>query len=277
MVKLRYVARFKKFPHLKHPRDLNEKILYLKLFTDTTEWTRLADKYRVREFVKERGLEECLVDLLGVWDNAADIDFGSLPKSFILKTNNGCGKGTNMIVPDKDALNKDAARKIIDTWLHLKHIGALSAEPQYKGIKPCVIAEALLPAEEGQKSLVDYKVWCFNGKASYIMTCTNREKLSTRLNLFDLDWNPVPQYLKPSSYYPVETETIDKPLNLDRMIEVAEKLSSGFPCVRVDLYNLKGKVYFGEMTFTSLGGMMDYYTPEFLMKCGEMIDLRDKA
>ena len=272
LVRLRYIARFKRFPNLKNPKDLNEKILYLKLFTDTSEWTRLADQYRVREYVIEKGLESILVDLYGVWYDANDIDFNELPKSFILKANNGCGKGSNMIVANRDEMDQVGVRKTLAGWLNEKHIGALAAEPQYKGMKPCVIAEALLPKEEGQKSLIDYKIWCFNGKAHYIMTCSSRESTYTKLNLFDLGWNPV-SYLKPSNDYPIESVEIPKPGCLTEMIKTAEILADGFPCVRVDLYNISDHIFFGEMTFTSLGGMMDYYTPEFLTLCGEMINL----
>ena len=276
LVKWRYFARFKKFPNLKNPKDLNEKILYLKLFTDTTEWTRLADKYRVREFVKERGLEKYLIDFVGVWYDAKDIYFEKLPNSFIFKANNGCGKGSNMIVTDKNKFNVEATRRLLDGWLKEKHVGALAAEPQYKAMKPCILAEALLPLDEGQTSLVDYKIWCFNGKAQYIMTCSSREGSYTKLNLFDLEWNQISGYMNPSVDYPLETIPLEKPTNLSEMVEVAGILSKGFPCVRVDLYNIRGKIYFGEMTFTSLGGMMNYYTPEFLLKCGEMIDLNYK-
>jgi len=276
LVKLRYFARFRKFPNLKEPKDLNEKILYLKLFTDTTEWTRLADKYLVRDYVKERGCAQYLVDLYGVWYDAKDVDFDSLPNSFILKANNGCGKGSNLIVSDKNKIDKEAVRKTVDGWLHEKHVGALAAEPQYKNMKPCVIAEALIPFEEGQKSLVDYKIWCFNGKAHFIMTCSSRDVSFTKLNLFDTEWNQVSEYMSPSVDYPIEDIPLPKPDNLPQMIEIAEVLAKGFPCVRVDLYNVKGRIYFGEMTFTSLGGMMHYYTPEFLLKCGEMVNLNYK-
>lgn len=275
MVKLRYLARFNKLPNLKNPKTLNEKILYMKLFTDTTEWIRLADKYKVRDYVKECGLEQYLVPLIGVWNKVEDIDFDSLPNSFIFKANNGCGKNSNLIVKDKDSLDQVATRKLLDGWLKEKHIGALAAEPQYKGIPPCVLAEELLPIPDGQKSLVDYKIWCFNGKAHYIFTYMNRDGFSAQRMAYDLDWNPMPEVLQVDSRYR-NGEFIPKPSNLDEMIKVAEKLTKPFPCVRLDLYNVEGKIYFGEMTFTSLGGMMNY-NPSFLLKCGDMIDLNYKG
>lgn len=272
LVKIRYFERFKKMPDLKNPKDLNEKILYLKLFTDTSQWTRLADKYRVREYVKERGLEHCLVDILGVWDNVNDIDFETLPQSFIFKANNGDGKGSNLMVTDKSRLNRDEVIKTLNGWLEKKHVGALSAEPQYKGIKPYIIAEALLPIEEGQKSLVDYKIWCFNGKAYYIWTTANRDNDSTEVMTYDREWNPMPEACVFDSRYR-EGKLMPKPQNLQEMLQIAEILTEGLPCVRLDLYSVQGSVFFGEMTFTSFSGMMNFYTPEFLRKCGDLVDL----
>lgn len=276
MVKLRYFARFKKMPDFKNPKTLNEKILYMKLFTDTTEWTRLADKYKVREYVKECGLEQYLVPLIGVWDKAEDIDFKGLPKSFIFKANNGCGKNSNLIVRDKDTLSQKATRKLLSNWLQEKHIGALAGEPQYKGMPPCILAEELLPIEEGHKSLVDYKIWCFNGKAYYIWTCSDRDAQGTEVMTYDRNWKPMPEVCVFDNRYR-KGGMMDKPSNLDEMLSVAERLTKGFPCVRLDLYNTVGKIYFGEMTFTSLGGMMDFYTPEFLDHCGALIDLNYKG
>ena len=131
MIRLRYLARFHRLPNLKHPKDLNEKILYQKLYTDTSVWTRLADKYRVRDYVKECGLEDILIPFYGAWEQVEDIDFDSLPQQFILKANNGDGKGTNMKI-DKSAMTDDVwtrLRQTLQEWLSRKHIGALSAEP----------------------------------------------------------------------------------------------------------------------------------------------------
>lgn len=276
LVKLRYFVRFHKFLDLKKPKDLNEKILYLKLFSDTSLWSDLADKYKVREYVKSCGLENCLVKLYGVWFYVDDFDMSTLPNSFVLKANNGDGKGSNLFVFNKNEEAKDSLVKILKTWLSKKNIGALCAEPQYKNIKPCIIAEELLPIERGKKSVIDYKLWCFCGKVHYVLTCSNRDNWGTDVMTYDRDWNAHPEYCVFNNRYR-KAQLMEPPQNYEEMICVAEKLAKPFPQVRVDLYNMEGKIYFGELTFTSLGGMMDYYTPDFLKKMGDLVDLNYKG
>jgi len=276
LVKIRYFVRFHKCVNLKEPKDLNEKILYQKLFSDTTLWTDCADKYKVRDYVKSCGLEEILVKLYSVWFKAEDFHLNELPESFILKANNGDGKGSNLIVKNKSKWNENELRKIIKGWLEKKHVGALASEPQYKGMVPCVIAEELLPLEEGNKSLVDYKIWCFNGKPYYIWTCSDRDNDGTEVMTYDLNWMPMPEVSIFDSRYR-KGKIIPKPKNLDKMLEVAQCLAKPFPQVRLDLYNINGKVYFGETTFTSLGGMMNFYTPEFLLEMGSKVDVDYKG
>ena len=142
VVKLRYLMRFKRLPNLKEPHDLNEKILYQKLYADTTLWSRLADKVLVREYVKECGLECILTKLYAVWDKATDICFDELPDAFMLKSNNGDGRGTNIAICDKKSLTVSDIEALKDKaacWLKQKNIGALSAEPHYKFIKPLAV------------------------------------------------------------------------------------------------------------------------------------------
>lgn len=284
LLKMRYLLTFKKKLNLRNPQNLNEKIIWAKLYSDTTQWTKLADKYKVRDYVKQKGLSDSLVKIYGAWDDASNFNIHQLPENFILKANNGDGKGTNLAVRGKSSLSatqQAAIVKTIDEWLHRKNIGLLHAEPQYKGIHPMVIAEELLPIPEGESSLTDYKVWCFNGKVHYIMTCSDRSSNGANIHfmLYDREWNPCPQYAIYSSRYS-QGQVLPKPKNLERMIEVAETLAQGFPEVRVDLYNIdptdeNGKIYFGELTFTSLGGFMNYFTPDFLKKAGSLFSIED--
>ena len=278
MVQLRYFAVYKRFAHLRHPKDLNEKILHIKLFTDTSRWPDLVDKYKVREYIKELGLEDTLVKLYGVWYSADDFvkSFPSLPDSFILKANNGEGKGTNLVVKDKNQWRVEELAAKVNEWLSRKNIGALVAEPQYEAIKPCVISEQLLPLDPGHHSLTDYKFWCFEGKPHFVWVCNDRNEdgNSAHVLTYDTDWNPHPEYSIFTSDY-LQGKPIPKPQNLDYMLAVAEKLSAGFPELRVDLYNIAGKVYFGELTFTSQGGINSFYTQEFLDHAGSLFSVEN--
>lgn len=277
LAKIRYFVRFKKCLNIDNPKTLNEKILYLSLKTDTSLWTRCADKYAVRSYVEELGLADILVPLVGVWDNVKDVDFNKLPSQFVLKTNHGCGD--IVLVSDKTLLNKNDVLFHYVKGLKSKY-GALESAHHYMRINPKLIAEALLYNDIEERkissSMIDYKMWCFNGKLEYIMTCANRKVFkgheTVELKLYDKDWNSHSEYMHYDCEH-VNGREIPKPKNFDVMIRVAEKLAAPFPCVRVDLYNLSGKIYFSELTFTSYGGMMNYYTKEFQELAGDMIDL----
>lgn len=272
LVKMRYYAYFHRFPNLKEPKDMNEKILYMKLYTDTSRWTELADKYKVRDYVDKCGLGEYLIPLLGMWTNVNEIDFSALPKSFIFKANNGVGKSELMLVKDKDKLDVEETKKFLDELLKRKHVGVLSGEPHYKTMKPCIIAEELLPSAEGEKSPADYKIYCANGKARYIWMCSGRDSMGTNVMTYDCEWNARPDLCIFDSRYR-EDKVRPKPQNLEEMIRVAETLVKPFPFVRLDLYNINGKIYFGEMTFTPLGGMVNFHPQSFLDEMGSLIDL----
>ena len=272
LVKIRYFATFHKLPDLKNPKNFNEKLLYMKLFTDTKLWTRLADKYLVRDYIKEQGLGEYLIPLIGVWKDVNDIDFDALPDSFIFKANNGVGKSEFLMVKDKQSLNVEEAKRFLDKLLKAKHVGVLSGEPHYKDIPPRIIAEELLPSVEGEKSPVDYKIFCFNGKAKFIRTYSNRDRNGADVATYDTTWKPIPEVDRFEARYHAG-KTIAKPEKLEEMVRIANALSKPFPFLRVDLYNINEKIYFGELTFTPLGGLMSSMTSEVLSKMGDMIDL----
>ena len=274
LARIRYFARFRKWLHLKNPQTLNEKILYLCLKTDTTLWTRCADKYAVRSFVEEKGLGDILIPLIGVWEHATDIEFDKLPRKFVLKATHG--SGDIVIVTDKNKVDWQAVVDMFTKDLAHKY-GALESGHHYMRIEPKMIAEELiqndLGTEQVSSSLIDYKLWCFNGRCHYIWTCANRDEHATDVMTYDRDWNAHPEY---SCFYAGyrKGNILPRPINLERMIEVAEKLSGDFPCVRVDLYNVSGRIYFGELTFTSYGGLMDFYTDDFQLLAGGLVDLK---
>lgn len=277
LVRIRYFVRFKKRLNLKSPKTLNEKILNLSLRSDTTEWTRLADKYAVRGYVEECGLADILVPLYGHWDSAQNIDFDSLPQQFVMKTTHGCGDV--IVVKDKSQMDADFAKERMKEAISEVY-GALEGGKHYMRIKPAIIAEKLLENDEDSlkhsATLIDYKIWCFNGKPQYIMTCTNRKGNLVELQLYDTNWHMQESYINSSLHYPAGL-FIPQPKNFENLLQYAEILAKPFPVVRVDLYDIDGKIYFGEMTFTSLGGLMDYYTEEFQLLSGSMIDLNYKG
>lgn len=273
LVKIRYFVRFHKRLNLKSPKTLNDKILYMSLRTDTTIWTRLADKYNVRGYVKECGLSDILVPLLGYWRSAEEIDFNKLPNEYVLKTVQG--SGDIILVKNASCINKEKIRRQMRKAVKMKY-GELEAGRHYMRIVPAIIAEGLLYNDnlsaKYSSSIIDYKIWCFNGKPHYVWVCCNRDKNGTDVMTYDMNWQAHPEYSIFYDHYR-RGRVIPKPENFDQMILIAEKLSKPFPVVRVDLYNIGGKIYFGEMTFTSLGGLMDFYTEEFQNIAGDLIDV----
>lgn len=250
------------------PVDLNEKINWLKFNSDTTKWSELADKYAVRKFIEEKGYKQYLVPLLGVWENANEIDFSTLPDSFVLKTNNGAG--TVMVVEDKALISQRRVKAQLNKWLRMS-FGLKQAEPHYLRIKPLIIAESLLKDKSGiSSSLVDYKIWCFDGKAFGTKVYYNRHRFEADIEWYDRDWNYRPEKLVFTKDKRDGGGKINKPKNYEQMISFAEDLSKGFPQVRVDLYNIDGQIYFGEMTFTASGGYMNSYKKEVLLEMGKL-------
>lgn len=261
-------------PNFEHPTDLNEKINWMKFYGDTSKWADLADKYKVREYIESKGLADTLVKLYGRWENANDIDWDKLPKQFVLKVNNGCGD--ILICKDKDKLDIPSVVKKYNQLVSMKY-GAVTGEPHYAKIKPCIIAEELLDVRKQSipsTSLIDYKVWCLNGKP-YLTWCgwNRRGSCGADCGVYDYYWNYRPDYSIFTEHYNESNVRLPKPINLERMYEVASKLSKEFPILRVDLYEVDGHIYFGELTFTSLGGFMDYFTPEVLMDMGKKVKL----
>ena len=268
LASLLYYDRFHKRIDWKNPKDLNEKINWLSFKTDTSMWTRCADKYRVREYVKECGCEDILVPLYGVWGQASDIDFASLPNKFVIKTNHG--SGDVIIVRDKTAINEDEVRRRMQHFLETP-FGRALAEPHYLKIKPCIICEKLLEDEDSEHP-VDYKVWCFDGTPRYILTMSDRviQTHDFKANVFDIEWNRLNEFI-PDDYK--NDVYVKRPTHLKEMLEYAGKLAKPFPQVRCDFYEVDGHIYFGELTFTSRSGRMDFFTPEALRIMGDMVTL----
>ena len=270
VARLKFFYKLHRWPNFEHPKDLNEKINWMKFYGDTTLWPLLADKYRVREYIAEKIGEEYLIPLIGKWDTVDEIDWEKLPQQFVMKCNNG--SGDVVVCKDKRKLDIEATKRHFRKSLH-EELSILSGEPHYAKIKPCIIAEELLDASTQpyhSTSLVDYKIWVFDGKPMYIWCTWNRHKYHANVALYDMDWQFHPEWSVWTSHYVKPTEQIPKPKCFDRLMEIAGKLGKGQPVARVDLYVVNDKVYFGEITMTSQGGYQDFYTQEFLDKMGEL-------
>ncbi len=273
LIHIRYYVRFHKKLNLNNPHTLNEKILYLSLRTDTSMWTQLADKYNVRNYIDKCNLHSILVNLYAYWKSDNDVNFTNLPDQFVIKSVQG--SGDVIIVDDKSKINHEYLRKLIHSMMKDRY-GALEGGSHYLRITPGVIVEELLSVSDRQSSLSDYKIWCVNGIPQFIWLCRNRDVNGTDVMLYDTKWNAHPEYSVFNKSYRQDI-LVNPPVNLDGMLSVAEKLSKPFPIVRVDLYNIGGKIYFGEMTFTSYGGLMDFYTDTFQNLMGSMIDVKYKG
>lgn len=268
---LRYLKYYRTGMDWKNPKLYHEKIFWMLYNTDISRWGTLADKYAVRSFVAEKVGEDVLPRLLGVYDNASEINYDILPKQFVLKTNNACT--TNIIVPDKTKLDRKATNKTLDYWLTI-HYGDLTAERQYTLIPPKIICEEMLEDHEHPtEGLIDYKFQCFDGKPMFCTVYSDRiaNTHSKKYMMYDMDWQPIPEVFDKSFKGLTLSEPMPCPGCWDRMKEIAGRLSEGFPYVRVDLYVIDGRPIFGEMSFTP--GLDTYYTTEFNRLLGDMIKL----
>lgn len=254
-----------------NPRDINEIIQWLLVKSDTTEWTRLADKLKVRGYLIEKGLSDLLVPLYGTWDKADDIDYDSLPEKFVLKCNHD--SSSTVIINKAIGFDKDKINIFLNSCLNRSW--GNNGELHYRKINPRkILAEQYLEQnnEQYKDSLIDYKVWCLGG-ASYVMVYSHRKKTSVMLDVYDLDWKAHPEFCLYNEKFIDGQGVIPKPNHFNEMISAAETLASGFPEVRVDFYDTGEKLYFGEMTFSGQCGMMQHFTPAFLKMMGDKVDL----
>lgn len=269
MIKLQYFIKVGTRLNLKSPIRFTEKIQWYKLFYRDPLMTQCADKYKVREYIIQKGYEDILVPLYGVYENAGEIGFNELPNEFVLKTNNG--SHTNIICKDKSKLNIEETISIINNWIEKRPV-KLGREWAYYDIKPLVICEKYLKDHTNQSDGInDYKFICFNGKAQYVWMDIDRYTNHKR-NFYDLDWN----YLDISSDVPNYGDSICRPSALDDMIRIANTLAEDFPHVRVDLYWVNNKIYFGELTFYMFSGYESFKPDEFDFILGKEFILPEK-
>lgn len=238
-IKVKYFLKFKKWIDLDNPKTFNEKLQYLKLKQTDQIYSDLADKYKVREYIKEKLWEEVLTKLYWHGKDPEQIPFEDLPDKFVIKYNHG--SWYNILVPNKSKLDIKQTINILRLWMK-EDFWIIKRELQYKNIDKMIIIEEFLEDEE-TKDLYDYKFWCFNWDPEIIQVDLNRAN-DHRRNLYNIKWNKLNEWIK----YPTYNWEIKKPLNLDKMLEYSKKLSKNFPMARIDFYESNWKVYFGEIT-----------------------------
>lgn len=264
--------RFRRKLNLDNPQTLADKVSYLELNEPYDLKETCTDKYEVREYVEKKGLGELLVPVVGgPWEKFEDIDFSLLPESFALKATHGCKM--NYIVTDKNSLDKDDCSRAVKKWLKTTY-GTYSMEPHYIGIKHRIYAEKYLGE---MSSLVDYKFHCLNGEPKFVLAITGRETngdkaMKATLDLFDMSWNPIFEVVGANSEVAGNGD-VAKPEHFDQMVEISRQLAADFKFVRVDLYELDGKVMFGELTFSPACCVFPYLSDDFVEKMGESLSI----
>lgn len=255
---------FHRWINWKNPKTFNEKLQWLKLHDRRPEYTQMVDKYLVRDYIKEMIGEQYLIPLLGYYEKFEQIDFDRLPNQFVLKCNHG--SHCSMICKDKDSFNVGEARQNFNRWLRKNYFWVYREYP-YKNVRPCIICEEFMTNDGDVPE--DYKVFCFDGEPQLVRVDVGRFTDCT-YNFYTLAWKR--SEIKNG---PLSIKDTPRPDCLDEMLSLSSILSKGIKHLRVDWYVVKGKLYFGELTFYNAGGFdIDFSTYEDDLKCGEFLHLR---
>ena len=266
-VKIQYKKRLKKKLNLKEPKTFNEKLQWLKLYDHKEEYTKMVDKYLVRDYIKEKIGEEYLIPLYGVYEKFDDINFKKLPSKFVIKCNHD--SGGLVICRDKKNFDIKKAKKKIEKYLKRNYYKC-NREWPYKNVKPKIIIEKYME-EKNEKSLHDYKLFCFNGIPKFVYVSEGMDNHKTaKMSFLDMDFSFMP--FKRSDYKSFD-EVPKKPKKFDLMVEFAKILSKDIPHLRVDFYEINGKLYFGELTFFTCSGFIPFEPMEWDRKLGDMLEL----
>lgn len=266
-VKIKYRNNFLKKLDLKNPVTFNEKLQWLKLYDRRPEYTQMVDKIAAKEYVAERIGEKYIIPTLGAWESFDEIDFDTLPDQFVLKCTHSSGDA--VVCKDKSKLDKEKAKEVLEKSLH-KDFYIISREWPYKNVKRLIFAETYVE-DEVTKEAADYKFFCFDGEVKALFIATDRPH-DTRFDFFDTEFNHLPIV----NGHPNSDKKIEKPANYDLMLKLASELSKGIPHVRVDLYEINGKVYFGELTFFHYAGFVPFKPASWDKTFGDWLTLPDK-
>ena len=271
MLRLQYWIKHHRKLNLRDPKRYTEKIQWYKLYYRNPAMQQCADKYKVRQYIESKGLGQILNELYAVFTSPEEICLDTLPDEFVLKLSNG--SSTNLMVPDKAALDVEAVKENFCAF-YAQSGSSAGREWVYRtGEKPVIIAEQYLhDPSQADGSLRDYKILCFNGKPEYIICVDGRGTDHYCHVVYDPQWNKQQVIIGESSAEP----ELPKPRKLDEMLTIAEKLSEDFPAARIDLYEIEGKIWFGEITFFPWSGYMEFKPDSFDYELGEKFVLPEK-
>lgn len=267
-IKVKFRLKMGYWPNLKHPETYSEKIQWLRLNNYKPIFTTMVDKASAKGYVSSRIGDEYIIPTLGVWEHFDDINFDSLPESFVLKCTHD--SGGIVLCKNKNSLDKNAAKIKLERSLKRNYFYAGRDYP-YKYVKPQIIAEKFM-VDDNSEDLKDYKFFCFNGDPKLCQVISERGT-NMSIDFFDKDW--VHQPFHEPANYPFSKKVLEKPSNYAEMLAVAEKLSEGHPFLRVDLYSINEKIYFGELTFYPTGGMGGFDPVEWDKILGSWINLEN--
>ena len=256
--------------HLQHPVTYQEKLQWLKYYYRNPAYTRLVDKYEVREWVADKIGEEYLCPIYGIYDCWDEIDFSQLPEAFVLKCTHD--SGSVVICKDKTSFDFEQAKEKIETGLKRKQF-YLSREWPYKNVKPRILCEKYLIDERGVDS-PDYKFFCFDGEIRILETNSERQtETGTKTDFYSPEFQHIEMR---ETGFPNSTKIAEPPMHFDKMKKLAQVLSAGMPHVRVDFNYVNDQIFFGEMTFYHGGGRMLFEPDEWNYRFGEWITLPPK-
>lgn len=264
-LKINYKLKTGRNLNLEKPILFNEKMQWLKLYNRKPIYTKMVDKYEAKKYVAEKIGDEYIIKNLGVWDSFKDINWNNLPSKFVLKCTHD--SGGVFICENKNLVNKKEIKKRINKALKSNFYN-LGREWPYKNVVPKIIAEPFL--EENDDDLKDYKIHCFNGKAKILLICSNRKK-DVEYTYYDCDFNLLDLTEGGHKFNP----NLKRPKNLKKMIEIAELFSENIPFLRVDFYEINGKLYFGEFTFFTSSGFEFFEPEQWNETMGNWIDIKD--
>lgn len=265
-LKILYYCETGKKLNLKKPLTFNEKLQWIKLYDRKPEYVTYVDKFAVRDHIKQTIGDEYLIPLIGVYDTVDEIPWNDLPNKFVLKCTHG--SGSNIICKDKHTLGIEEANRKLNQWMKSNWYW-FGREWCYKDIKPSIICEEFIENETGGQ-LKDYKFYCFNGEPKMIQVISERDNGYYYLDHFDLEWNEFNIPRKNHSQNPVVQE---KPIELNKMIDISRKLSRNIPFARIDLYNSARGIFFGEITFFPVSGYVDFVEEQSDHLLGSWIEL----